>query len=178
MKKILMSLFVLIAASTFFFSSAIAAPIYVGSWAPYNDSAPAWNIAADNNGNLAYTAQEAAALLFGGLASDYYISTIDSNPDNINNMAWYDVIGYGASAFAEDYFNKYLGLYYGPITGYTFGNINSPASAFIRDNFVSNLNYAFRVENTPVPEPSTALLLGLGLIGTALAGRKMRKAQM
>lgn len=178
MKKILMSVCVLIAASTFFFSSAIAAPIYVGSWAPYNDAAPYWSTAPDNNGNLAYTAQEAAALLFGGLASDYYISTIDSNPGNINNMAWYDVIGYGASTFAENYSNKYLGLYYGPISGYGLGNINNPASAFIRDNYVTNLNYAFRVENAPVPEPSTALLLGLGLIGTALAGRKMRKAQM
>lgn len=35
---------------------------------------------------------------------------------------------------------------------------------------------AFRLYGSPVPEPSTALLLGIGLIGTALAGRRMRRA--
>lgn len=139
---------------------------FVGSWSVYNDDAPVWSDSAYDatNGPLAYTAQEAAALLFGGSASDYVISTIDNNPLNINFQGWYDVIGYGGAQFAQDYSNKYNGLYYGPVDSFEASNINSAASAFIRDNSVTSLNYAFRITAVPEPETYGLLMAGLGAI--------------
>ena len=51
--------------------------IYIGSWEV--DQGPSWTTVPP-----IYTGQEAAALLFGGSASNYAISTVDSNPANIN----------------------------------------------------------------------------------------------
>jgi len=87
MKKILLAAFAAPA-------TANAALVYVGSWDV--SSGPSWS-GSPPNGPLAYTGQEAAALLFGGNASDYQISTIDNLVANINNKAWYDTIGYGGS---------------------------------------------------------------------------------
>lgn len=149
---------------------------YVGSWQVHNPSAPTWYGNAPT-GPLAYTATEAAALLFGGTAADYVISTVDANPLNIDHQAWYDVIGVGGNIFAENYFNKYLGLYYGPTSGYnccggTFATINS-ASAFVQDNFVSNTNFAFRVSAVPVPAALPLFGAGLGVLG--FVSRRKRK---
>jgi hypothetical protein len=55
-------------------------------------------------------------------------------------QAWYDVIGVGASVFAQDYDNKYLGQYYGPTVGYPSDVTLSAASAFVQDNFVLQTN--------------------------------------
>jgi len=140
---------------------------FVGSWSVYDDAAPEWNDPAYSatKGPLAYTAQEAAALLFGGSASDYVISSIDDNPLNIDFKAWYDVIGYsGGAVFAQDYNNKYNGLYYGPVDSFVVGSINSAASAFIRDNGIFNKNYAFRITAVPEPETYGLLMAGLGAI--------------
>lgn len=151
--------------------SAVAATyVFVGSWSPYNDAAPLWNDPAfAPDGPLAYTAQEAAALLFGGSASDYAISTVDPNPGNIDFQAWYDTIGWGGSIRAHDFNSKYLGLYYGPQSG-PWPDPDGPSSAFIRDNFVTSVNYAFRV----VPEPATwaMMIVGFGLVGTGLRSRR------
>ncbi len=142
-----------------------AALIYVGSWDVYeNPNAPTWS-SSPPNGPLAYTGQEAAALLFGGSPSDYSISTIGTNPSNVNNMAWYDTIGIGGSVQAEDWNIKHLGLYYGPTSGYT-GEIGiSASSALIQDNLggQGRLNYAFVNDTAAVPEPSSLVLLGITL---------------
>lgn len=167
---------VLLCGLTVFAPSAAAGVVYVGSWAPYNTKAPGW-YGHSPNGPLAYTAQEAAALLFGGIPSDYSISTIDSNPANINNQAWYDVIGFGANVFSESYNNKYLHLYYGPTSGYdrSGGAYNNAASAFVRDNEVTGLNYAFKGQ---VPEPGTWFMMvgsfGLMAVSRRIAKRKAR----
>ncbi len=165
-------------ATLMFVSSANAGLIYVGSWEVYDPAAPTWT-EAPPNGPLAYTAQEAAALLFGGNAADYSISTIDSLVANINNMAWYDVIGYGGSLFAENYSNKYLGQYYGPTNDYEFGNPNNAASAFIRDNLdgAGARNYAFINDDIEVPEPSVLTLLLAGLMGVATQRRRVQAAR-
>lgn len=152
-----------------------ATPVYVGSWSVYHPDAPEW-FGSPPNGPLAYTGQEAAALLFGGNASDYVISTVSDQVADINNSAWYDVIGYGASLQAEDYFIKYLGLYYGPTDGYAGVVGVSAASAFVRDNLAGfdGLNYAFRITgNNQVPDTgATVSLLGAGLVALAVLRRK------
>lgn len=165
----------LVAATLAIAANAQAALVFVGSWDVYHTDAPSWN-ASPPNGPLAYTGQEAAALLFGGNASDYLISTIDDQVANIDQLAWYDVIGYGGAIFAQDYSNKYLGLYYGPTYGYSYDG-NGAASAFVRDNLVGQyrINYAFRDDDsTPgtIPEPSGGLLL---LTALGLAGARLRR---
>lgn len=138
---------------------------YVGSWDVFNAAAPYWGSTA--NGPLAYTGQEAAALLFGGVASDYVISTIDSLAANIDFNAWYDVIGFGGALYAQDYFSKYLGLYYGPTSGYSdANNADNAASAFVRDNLEGQgaINYAFKVAAVPLPAGAVLLLGGIGAL--------------
>jgi hypothetical protein len=178
--KILRSLiFGAVAVAGVLASSSLASAAtytYVGSWQVYDPLAPVWFSSAPN-GPAAYTATEAAALLFGGTAADYVISTVDSNPLNIDHQAWYDVIGVGGNVFAENYFNKYLGLYYGPTNGYNccgaaFATINS-ASAFVQDNFVTDTNFAFRVSAVPLPAALPLFAAGLGALG--VVGRRRRK---
>jgi hypothetical protein len=141
-------------------ASAFATPTYVGSWdlfsgADYYDKPPT------------YTAQEAAALLFGGLASDYLISTLGDNAALINGMAWYDQYVDGPSIFAQNYREDHgvLGQY----------DTRGDTSAMVMDN--ANgwglINYAFRVERSAdVPEPLSLGLMGLGLAGLAAARRR------
>lgn len=155
---------------------ASAAWVYVGSWTPYMAEAPYWDDPAFYpNGPLAYTGQEAAALLFGGNAGDYAISTVSADVADINFSAWYDVIGLGGDIFAQDYSQKYLGLYYGPQLDWVNGGA---ASAFIRDNFVNETNYAFRWDGGVVPEPATwaMMIAGFGLVGSALRRRNAATA--
>jgi hypothetical protein len=159
-----------------FMQAANAVPIFVGSWDVADTNAPYWDDYPPN-GPLAYTAQEAAALLFGGSPGDYAISTIDDQIANINNMAWYDVIGLGGVVFAEDYSNKYLGQFYGPTEGFDFGNPNNPASAYVRDNLFdgSAINFAFRKDTSAVPEPAVLSLLVPGMLGMVAMRRRRGK---
>ena len=158
--------------------------VFVGNWQV--DSGPSWT-SSPPNGPLAYTGQEAAALLFGGSPSSYVISTVDNNPANINFDAWYSVIGYGGnqnnggSILPDNYSDKYLGLYYGPTSGYPFDDPNAAASAYINDNAqgANFQNFAFLVEGAgAVPEPATwaLLILGFGGIGVALRRQRSREA--
>ena len=161
---------------------ASASYVFAGQWEV--DNGPNWT-SAPPNGPLAYTGQEAAALLFGGSASNYAISTINSNPADINFDAWYSVIGYegnqgnGGSLLAQNYVSKYLGLYYGPTSGYPAQDPGAAASAYVDDNATGPTftNFAFRIVGT-VPEPATwvMLILGFGMTGAMLrASRKQRE---
>ncbi|HJS45085.1 MAG TPA: PEP-CTERM sorting domain-containing protein [Rhizomicrobium sp.] len=152
--------------------AAEAAPIFVGSWTV--DQGPHWSTQP-----LAYTGQEAAALLFGGLASDYAISTIDNNPGTINFEAWYSILGIGGGTqFAQNYVapasSQAPGFYYSGAS-YPFLATDA-ASAYVDDNAIGAkyTNFAFRI--TDVPEPLTLSLFGVGAMGVA-AMRRRSKAQ-
>jgi hypothetical protein len=163
-------------------AAANAGVTFVGSWEV--DQGPEWS-GSPPNGPLAYTGQEAAALLFGGSASDYVISTVDNLVADINDEAWYSVIGVGGgSQFAQDYSNKYLGQYYGPTytfncCGAAYQNINA-ASSYVNDNATGSdfTNFAFRVDGGAVPEPASWALMigGFGLAGAALRRRRQMAA--
>ncbi|CAA0111141.1 Uncharacterised protein [Halioglobus japonicus] len=163
-------------ATTLFVSTANAGLIFVGSWDVFDPGAPTWS-SAPPNGPPAYSGQEAAALLFGGSASDYSISTVDNTVANINNMAWYDVLGTGGNVFSEDYSNKYLGQYYGPTNNFTPGEPGNSASAYVRDNLsgANAINYAFKAEAPAIPEPAVLSLIFPGLLGIAAMRRRRGK---
>ncbi len=142
---------------------AQAATVFAGSWTV--DQGPSWS-GSPPNGPLAYTGQEAAAMLFGGTASDYAISTIDNLVTSINNKAWCSIIGYGGGVlFAEEYSSKYLGQFYGPTSGYSSQDLSSAASTYVSDNArgAQYANFASRIDNAPaVPEPETWMMMLVG----------------
>jgi hypothetical protein len=173
--------FALFAASVAFLAFAGAAPafaslVYVGSWEVMDG--PFWE-----DEPLADTGQEAAALLFGGSAADYSISTVGTDPSAVNYKAWYAVIGdfgpnNGGFEFAQDYVStnssQAPGYYYSG-NNYPGGVSTDAASAYVRDSaFAGNINYAFRTVSNGVPEPLTLSLFGAGLLGTVVMRRRKR----
>jgi PEP-CTERM motif len=170
------------AAATFIallgLGAAEATPTYIGNWEV--DSGPSYYPQ-----SLAYTGQEAAALLFGGTASDYVISTVDSNAADINDMAWYSVLGVlgphdGAYEFAQDYVSSASSQapgYYDSGNSFS-GQSTDAASAYVADNATNgNVNFAFRIDatTTSAPEPITLSIFGAGLVGAAAMRRRKAK---
>jgi hypothetical protein len=147
-------------------TTADAALVFVGSWRV--DQGPSWVDVPP-----AYTGQQAAAFLFGGVASSYSISTVDNNPSNIDNLAWVTV------SFAT-LFSDCAGFPCGrkvpqnAVTS-TGGLYSSPGdeSAFASDWAVGSefTNFTFR---NAIPEPTSwaMLIAGFGLTGGEMRRRR------
>jgi hypothetical protein len=143
-----------------------AAPVYVGSFEV--DDGPNWNTVPP-----AYTGQEAAALIFGGTASDYWISVDSSlDPATITRTAWYSTYA-GAcgstfpcgTVYAEDYVHNSGGLYQG----------SGDVSAYVWDwaQGAQYTNYVWTAESGRVPEPGAWTLMGAGLVALAFLRQKI-----
>jgi hypothetical protein len=138
---------------------------YVGSWAP--DQGPVWF-----NNPLAYSGVGAAAMLFGGSASQYAISTVDANPAHIDFQANYEIIGVGSSVFNDHFFRGVEGTtHYEDV--FTHDPSTDTVSTYVSDFGNSNINYAFAINSVPEPATWTMLVAGFGLVGTAVRRRKV-----
>ena len=161
MKNILMAA---VAVTSLSLAGQASAATFVGSWTV--DQGPNWTTVP-----ASYTGQEAAALLFGGVASDYVISTIDNLEANIDNLAWVSTWG-GAcggsfpcgTKIAENLETSTGGLYA------TFGD----TSAYVQDWAIGSQyrNFAFRVDAVPEPATWAMMLIGFGAIGMAMRRRR------
>jgi hypothetical protein len=143
---------------------------YVGSWRV--DDGPQWGL-----GPLAYTGQEAAALLFGGSAADYVISTVSALVAEIDRLTWistWDSTDICGGAFpcgtkvADDFKVSTGGFYLNP----------GDTSAYVTDWAVGPqfVNYAFRVGDDipPIPLPHGLPLAAGALVLLALVARRRR----
>jgi hypothetical protein len=150
-------------------AAALAAPAtaasFIGSWTV--DSGPSWGPS-----SLAYTGQEAAALIFGGPASKYRISTIDSNPLNIDQLSWVSTWG-GACSGGFPCGTKVAQNFKVSTAG---GYLNvGDTSAYVRDWAVGAqyTNFAFAV---PEPASWALMIVGFGLTGAAMRRRRVAVA--
>jgi hypothetical protein len=143
--------------------AANASPAFVGSYAVDGAGvAPAWP-----TNPICYTPQEAAALLFGGLPSDYLISVNSSmDPTTITDTGHEDGWGEPDTIFAQN-FKLQTG------TGYNDpGGAGSAWSAYVFDHSDTNINYVWLNDKrtAPVcdgamtPEPAGIALFSLGTL--------------
>ena len=150
---------------------------YVGNWYVGQPGAPGyWT----DPPPIVYSAQEAAALLFGGSPADYVISTQGTNPANINFMAYVD--GWGDHDY-QPLVDQGFSYSPRPDNRYWFGPDDvtyDPAySAYVVDAVRPDLlNYAFSVDAIVTPEPATMTLLATGLAGLAAARRRRKRAEL
>lgn len=144
------------------------AAIYVGSWQV--DQGPSWG-----GVPLAYSGIEAAALLFGGSPSDYFISTVSNDPNTIDFLTW--VSTWGGACSSTYPCGTQVSQSYEVSSGGYYANYGD-TSAYVQDWAVGAqyTNYAFLIDPVQgVPEPATwaMMLLGFGAIGFSMRRRKI-----
>lgn len=92
-----------------------------------------------------------------GASINVYDENYDNYISNADSLSLTAPVTYSGAVFSSD------GYAYPNEIGYTNNGRFGPN---------------FKFTTSSVPEPSTALLLGIGLAGTAFAGRRMRRAQL
>jgi hypothetical protein len=136
-------------------------PTFVGSYLVDGGGlAPSWT-----TNPVCYTPQEAAALLFGGAPTDYFISVDPSmDPTTITHTGHEDGWAEPDTIFAEN-FKLQTG------TGYNDpGGFGSAWSAYVFDHSDANTNYVWAANGDMiggcgvVPEPGSISLLSMGLV--------------
>lgn len=128
---------------------------------------------------------EAAALLFGGSASQYAIS-VNSNtadPSTITHTAWLDGWGdttYLVTAASETYSLSSSGGAYNPapaFSAYVCDHANCAAYGFPSSSGEAGLNYTNYVwRTTGVPEAGVWAMMMIGFFGLGAAMRVNRRA--
>ena len=147
--------------------------------------------------NVDFTDQQSAASTYGPFPGDLFLflpldgkaEAIADTMDLINfelNLEG-GILGVGADAPLSGSFNNYFIGYQtengvGPfagvevITAWDSGQISADWTKNTTSTFAYNADTSTAwAVITPVPEPGTALLMGLGLTGLAVAGRKRRE---
>lgn len=155
------------AAATLALSAGAANAVtyaFVGSWF-VGEGPPAFPTAP-----ATLSAVEAAALLFGGVASDYAISTVDDSVANIDFLAHVDKFGsptFITTTVAQDFKVD---------TGAAGYNAIGDTSAYVLDHASPTTgfgrNYAFRVAGIPEPATWAMMLVGFGASGAMLRRRR------
>lgn len=140
---------------TAFTVTAVSAQTYVGSFkvsdgAMYTVKPPV------------YSGLEVAALVFGGLPSDYAISVASNktDPSTITHTAYYSTFGQSCAIFPEGEKIDVGGA------GYTAGD----RSAYVKDNCnLGQTNYVWRLEATPPSAAASPVINDFGDTQVSLA---------
>ncbi len=163
----------------FFVGSAMAIPVYVGRFNVFNG--PSLTLAPQP-----LSAREAAALLYGGVFSDYAISISNSlDPDSITHSAWLDGYfdtQYLETAAAEDFVTvPSSGLYneYPAYSAWVCDHADCVADGFQSSEGWGGFNYTnyvWRLKATdPIQlgEPNSILLILSAFLALSM-GRRLR----
>ena len=154
-----------------FLAGIASAQTYVGSFRVQDG--PEWT-----SNPPVYSAQEAAALLFGGQPADYAISIDPSttNPATITHTAYYSTWGIGCGVFAETERIDDAPPGYNDPAG-----SGTARSAYVRDHCGSSeTNHVWRLGPVAAPVSVPTLgqwgVLALGLAAAGLGMGRLRKA--
>ena len=167
MKKSRLSGVVCACLFSFVTTASEAVSVFVGSY-EVNDG-PLWTTNPE-----VYSATEAAALIFGGVTTDYFISTNSSlDPTTITHTGWYD--GWGEHTGME--FGENYKLDTGT-PGYNDpGGTGTARSAYVSDVLGDAfINYVWTSDVAAVPIPAAAWLFGSGLLGLIGIARRKKTA--
>ena len=170
MKKLLLAAVALCAISS---SANAATYVYVGSWAVADG--PLWSAGAAQS----LSGRQAAALIFGGVATDYAISTAGSSVGSINFLSFLDGYAdtqYLTNAQGQDFVGTFGASYAAGPGNYSAYVFDHACGIHYCDNGGGDraFNYAFRVAGVPEPASWALMIVGIGLAGAAMRRRQQK----